>query len=102
MTMQCIGNWIGGPLVGNAEWGGTPFPNLLDQVGVRGEAIRVKFTSVDGYTTSIPLERARRDEVLIAWQMNGEQLPSKHGYPVRLINRDTTGRRCRSGSRASS
>jgi DMSO/TMAO reductase YedYZ molybdopterin-dependent catalytic subunit len=86
MTMQCIGNWIGGPLVGNAEWGGTPFPNLLDQVGVRGEAIRVKFTSVDGYTTSIPLERARRDEVLIAWEMNGEQLPSKHGYPVRLIN----------------
>ena len=38
MTMQCIGNWIGGPLVGNAEWGGTPFRNLLDQVGVRQEA----------------------------------------------------------------
>ena len=46
MTMQCIGNWIGGPLVGNAEWGGTPFLNLLDE------------------------------EVLLAWEMNGEQLPS--------------------------
>ena len=86
MTMQCIGNWIGGPLVGNAEWGGTPFRNLLDQVGVRQEAIRVKFTSVDGYTTSIPLERALREEVLLAWEMNGETLPSKHGFPVRLIN----------------
>ena len=86
MTMQCIGNWIGGPLVGNAEWGGTPFRNLLDQVGVRSEAIRVKFTSVDGYTTSIPLDRALREEVLLAWEMNGETLPSKHGYPVRLIN----------------
>ena len=86
MTMQCIGNWIGGPLVGNAEWGGTPFRNLLDQVGVRSGAIRVKFTSVDGYTTSIPLERALREEVLLAWEMNGETLPSKHGYPVRLIN----------------
>ena len=86
MTMQCIGNWIGGPLVGNAEWGGTPFRNLLDQVGVRQEAIRVKFTSVDGYTTSIPLDRALREEVLLAWEMNGETLPSKHGYPVRLIN----------------
>jgi hypothetical protein len=86
MTMQCIGNWIGGPLVGNAEWGGTPFRNLLDQVGVRPEAIRVRFTSVDGYTTSMPLERVLREEVLLAWEMNGETLPSKHGYPVRLIN----------------
>ena len=55
-------------------------------MGVRDEAIRVKFTSVDGYTTSIPLDRALRDNVLLVWEMNGEQLPSKHGYPVRLIN----------------
>lgn len=86
MTMQCIGNWIGGPLVGNAEWGGTPLPNLLDQVGVQSTATRIKFTSIDGYTTSIPLDRAQRDNVLLVWEMNGEQLPSKHGYPVRLIN----------------
>lgn len=86
ITLQCIGNWVGGPLVGNAEWGGTPFANLLDMAGVAGEAIRVKFYSVDGYTTSIPLERARRDNVLLVWEMNGEPLPSKHGYPVRLIN----------------
>ena len=86
MTMQCIGNWTGGPLVGNAEWGGTPFRNLLDQVGVQGDAIRVKFYSIDGYTTSIPLDRALREEVLLVWEMNGQQLPSKHGYPVRLTN----------------
>ena len=86
MTMQCIGNWIGGPLVGNAEWGGTRFADVLALAGVRAEATRVKFTSVDGYTTSIPVERAIRDKVLLAWEMNGDQLPSKHGYPVRLIN----------------
>ena len=86
MTMQCIGNWIGGPLVGNAEWGGTVFRDVLDMAGIRGEATRVKFYSRDGYTTSIPLERALRDNVLLVWEMNGEQLPSKHGYPVRLIN----------------
>ena len=34
MTMQCIGNWIGGPLVGNAEWGGTPLSNLLGMAGI--------------------------------------------------------------------
>jgi DMSO/TMAO reductase YedYZ molybdopterin-dependent catalytic subunit len=86
MTMQCIGNWIGGPLVGNAEWGGTPLSNLLDMAGVGEDAIRVKFYSVDDYTTSIPLERALREECLLVWEMNGEVLPSKHGFPVRLIN----------------
>ena len=86
MTLQCIGNWIGGPLVDNAEWGGTPFNNLLDMAKVRGESMKVKFESIDGYVTSIPLERARRDDVLLVWEMNGRQLPSKHGFPVRLIN----------------
>ncbi len=86
LTLQCIGNWIGGPLVGNAEWGGTPFANLLDMAGMRSEALRVKFYSIDGYTTAIPLEQARRDNVLLVWEMNGEVLPSRHGYPVRLIN----------------
>lgn len=86
LTMQCIGNWIGGPLVGNAEWGGTPLAEVLDRAGIKSEAIRVKFYSVDGYTTSIPLDRALRDEVILAWEMNGEPLPSKHGFPLRLIN----------------
>ena len=88
LTMQCIGNWIGGPLVGNAEWGGTPLANVLDMAGIKSEAIRVKFysDSSDGYTTSIPLDRALRDEVILAWEMNGEPLPSKHGFPLRLIN----------------
>ena len=86
LTMQCIGNWTGGPLVGNAEWGGTPLAEVLDLAGIKSEAIRVKFYSVDGYTTSIPLERALRDEVILAWEMNGEPLPSKHGFPLRLIN----------------
>ena len=86
LTMQCIGNWIGGPLVGNAEWGGTPLSEVLGLAGSKSEAIRVKFYSVDGYTTSIPLERALRDEVVLAWEMNGEPLPSKHGFPLRLIN----------------
>ena len=86
LTMQCIGNWIGGPLVGNAEWGGTPLSEVLGLAGIKSGAIRVKFYSVDGYTTSIPLERALRDEVILAWEMNGEPLPSKHGFPLRLIN----------------
>ena len=86
MTMQCIGNWIGGPLVGNAEWAGTTFANLLDMAGVQSEVTGVRFYSIDGYSTAIPIDRALREEVLLAWEMNGEQLPSKHGFPLRLIN----------------
>jgi DMSO/TMAO reductase YedYZ molybdopterin-dependent catalytic subunit len=86
ITLQCIGNWIGGPLVGNAEWGGTPLRHVLDMAGIRPETLRAKFYSVDGYTTSIPLEDALNDETLLVWEMNGEVLPSKHGYPLRLIN----------------
>ena len=86
MTMQCIGNWIGGPLVGNAKWGGTPLKNVLNETGWSDETKKVKFTSTDGYVTSIPLDRALRDEVLLVWEMNDEQLPSRHGFPIRLIN----------------
>ncbi|HCV23339.1 MAG TPA: hypothetical protein DGN59_07760 [Candidatus Latescibacteria bacterium] len=86
MTMQCIGNWIGGPLIGNAEWGGTRFSDVLNLAGPTSEATYVKFTSVDQCTTSIPIERAMRDNVMLVWEMNGEVLPSKHGYPIRLIN----------------
>lgn len=85
-TMQCIGNWVGGPLIGNAEWGGTPLRNVLDMAGVKSAAIRAKFYSVDGYTTSIPLQDARREATLLVWEMNAEPLPAKHGYPLRLIN----------------
>ena len=49
MTMQCIGNWIGGPLVGNAEWGGTVFRDVLEMAGIRDEVTRVKFYSHDDY-----------------------------------------------------
>jgi DMSO/TMAO reductase YedYZ molybdopterin-dependent catalytic subunit len=86
MTMQCIGNWIGGPLLGNAEWGGTPLNNILDMAQVNAEAIGVKFTCIDGYTTAISLERARRAKTLLVWEMNREALPSLHGFPIRLIN----------------
>ncbi|SVE26490.1 uncharacterized protein METZ01_LOCUS479344, partial [marine metagenome] len=43
MTMQCIGNWIGGPLIGNAEWGGTRFSDVLNLAGPTSEATYVKF-----------------------------------------------------------
>ena len=86
VTLQCIGNWIGGPLIGHAEWGGAPLSTLLERAGVQAEATRVKFDSIDGYSTAISMDIALRPETFLVWKMNGHRLPSRHGYPLRLVN----------------
>jgi DMSO/TMAO reductase YedYZ molybdopterin-dependent catalytic subunit len=85
-TMQCISNYVGGELMGNALWRGVPLNQLLAQAGLLSGASHVLFRCADGYTVSIPLEFALRDQVVLAYQMNGEPLTDKHGYPVRLLS----------------
>lgn len=45
----------------------------------------ISFTAGDGYSESFPLEITIRDEVMVAYEMNGEPLSDKHGFPARLI-----------------
>jgi DMSO/TMAO reductase YedYZ molybdopterin-dependent catalytic subunit len=85
-TMQCISNEVGGELMGNALWRGVPLKTVLDAAGIRPDAHWVFFRCEDDYTESIPLEFALRDQVILAYQMNGEELPKKHGFPVRLLS----------------
>jgi hypothetical protein len=54
--------------------------------GIRPDARWVFFRCEDDYTESIPLEFAMRDQVMLAYQMNGEELPKGHGFPVRLLS----------------
>jgi DMSO/TMAO reductase YedYZ molybdopterin-dependent catalytic subunit len=84
--------------VGNAEWLGVPLDAVLDRAGVKEGAVEVilegadrgerkeepKSPGVIPFARSVPIEKARRD-VLLAYQMNGEDLPPKHGYPVRAV-----------------
>lgn len=83
-TMECISNPIGGNLMGNAAWKGVKLSELLHRAGVGPGAYDVVTTCADGYTESLPLERAMSPELLVVYEMNGEPLTSKHGAPARL------------------
>lgn len=87
ITMTCVSNPVGGKYVGNATWLGIPVRDLLEEAGVKSGADAVKSTSADDMTIGTPLaalDDPMRD-ALIAVGMNGEPLPLKHGFPVRMI-----------------
>jgi DMSO/TMAO reductase YedYZ molybdopterin-dependent catalytic subunit len=86
VTLSCVSNEVGGALVGNARWLGVPLPELLDRAGVQPRATQVVGRSVDGWTGGFPVEAALDGRpALVAVGMNGEPLPAKHGFPVRLV-----------------
>lgn len=85
VTLCCISNEVGGDLIGNALWEGIPLRALLEQVGMRKDAVDIQFEAYDGYTDSIPIAKALDPATLVAWKMNGEPLPWDHGAPARLI-----------------
>jgi len=105
-TLECAGNgrarlsprplsqpWLV-EAVGNAEWTGTPLRAILDEAGLPGSATHVVFTGHDRgvqggvdqwYERSLALTDASRDEVLLAYAMNGRPLAPQHGFPLRVI-----------------
>lgn len=86
VTICCVSNPVGGPLIGNAWWSGVRIADLLEEAGVHPDADAVKQTSKDGWTCGTPIEALTdgRDAIL-AVGMNGEPLPVEHGFPVRMI-----------------
>jgi DMSO/TMAO reductase YedYZ molybdopterin-dependent catalytic subunit len=110
-TLECAGNsrvflipqvagaqWELGA-VGNAEWTGVPLRALLERAGLADDACEIVFEGADrgtpaeppvppgpiAYARSLPRHKAVQPEVLIAYQMNGRDLPLDHGYPVRAV-----------------
>ena len=67
-----------------AEWTGVPVSYVLDQVGVRPEAKYVVFYAFDKKWDSIDMADAWHRQSLLAYTMNGEELPTRHGAPLRL------------------
>ena len=86
VTLSCVSNRVGGNLVGNAVWTGVPLVDLLERAGVQDGADQVVGRSVDDWTAGFPtpLLYDGRNAVL-AVGMNGEPLPTRHGFPARLI-----------------
>jgi DMSO/TMAO reductase YedYZ molybdopterin-dependent catalytic subunit len=86
ITLSCVSNEVGGDLVGNAVWRGARLADLLDEAGVKPEATQLFSTSVDGFTCGSPVATIMDGrDALLAVAMNGEPLPIKHGFPVRLV-----------------
>jgi hypothetical protein len=84
-TLTCISNEVGGDLISNAAWTGVPLADLLALAGVRPEASEVVLFAADGYSESFPLSKALEPATMLVYLMNDEPLPSRHGFPARLI-----------------
>ena len=86
VTIACVSNEVGGDLIGNAVWQGIPLNTILEQAGVNAGATQILSHSVDGFTAGMPTEVALDGRTaLIATAMNGSPLPTRHGFPARLI-----------------
>jgi sulfite oxidase len=108
-TLQCAGNRRAGLIAirdipgeapwgpgatGTATWSGVALADVLAVAGPRPEAAHAGFDGADvcpearpvqRFGGSIPLDKARRPEVLLAWAMNGEPLAPVHGAPLRVV-----------------
>jgi len=86
ITMTCVSDEIGGGLVGNAAWLGTPLRPILEQAGVSKGADQIVGRAFDGFTTGWPVKHLTDGrEPLLVVGMNGEPLPLAHGFPARII-----------------
>ncbi|RNJ63894.1 MAG: oxidase [Porphyrobacter sp. IPPAS B-1204] len=90
---RVTGTQWGNGAMGCAKWTGVRLKDVLAKAGVAGGATRVRFAGLDvpltdgapQFIKSIPLDIAMRDDVLVAWAMNGEALPLMHGFPLRIV-----------------
>ena len=86
------GEWGNGAM-GNARWTGVRLADVLERAGIKPGAVQVRFKGLDKppvegaptYLKSLDLDHARAGEVMIAYGMNGTQLPLLNGFPLRLI-----------------
>ena len=106
VTLECAGNgrarlsprpvsqpWLV-EAVGTARWTGTQLAQLLREAGMNDDAVDVVFTGLDhgiergveqDYQRSLTVAETMREDVLLAYEMNGAPLPPQHGYPLRLL-----------------
>ena len=86
------GQWANGAM-GNAKWMGVTLKDVLNRAGVKAGAVQVRFNGLDepvvdgapDFMKSLDIDHARDGEVMIAFAMNGQQLPLLNGFPLRLI-----------------
>ena len=80
VTLHCVEGWSVKIL-----WEGFLLKDLLNEAGINPEAVVVLFYAYDGYSTSLPLNYIRDNDILIAYEMNGLTLPPERGFPFQLV-----------------
>lgn len=85
VTLECIGNTIGGDSIGNALWEGVTLKKFIEKAAPKRGIVKTVFYAEDGYSDSIPYSLSLSDDVFLAFRMNGKPLPKQHGYPLRAI-----------------
>ena len=87
VTIACVSNEVGGHLVGNAKWTGVNLNSVLAMAGIQSGATQVIGRSFDKWTCGFPTEHLSGGgkDAMLAVLMNGEPLPARHGFPVRMI-----------------
>ncbi|MGO8696416.1 MAG: molybdopterin-dependent oxidoreductase [Limisphaerales bacterium] len=86
------GQWKNGAM-GNARWTGVALRDLLDRAGVKTGAIEVSFGGLDRpalsatpkFVKALSIDHAKDGEVMVAYEMNGTELPILNGFPLRLV-----------------
>jgi DMSO/TMAO reductase YedYZ molybdopterin-dependent catalytic subunit len=84
-TLICIGNGIGGDLIGNATWKGIRLRDLLEKAGLKDSARDIVFQGADGYVDSFPIGKGLHEDTRLVYEMNDEPLPVIHGFPLRAV-----------------
>ncbi|MGD1995763.1 MAG: molybdopterin-dependent oxidoreductase [Anaerolineae bacterium] len=80
VTLHCVEGWDATIL-----WEGILLEDLLEEAGVDDEALIVIFHAADGYTSSLPLDFIRENDILLAYKMNTVTLPPERGFPFQVV-----------------
>ncbi|MHA2009233.1 MAG: molybdopterin-dependent oxidoreductase [Promethearchaeota archaeon] len=86
LTIECIGNSPKAKLLSTAVWKGFSIFDFLTPLGLKENAIGVKYLAADGYYASHTIEQIKDNGTIGALYMNGETLPINQGFPLRIIN----------------
>jgi hypothetical protein len=84
ITLSCISNRVAGDLIGTSDWTGARLRDVLKDLGLRPEAKELFVEGADGFYESVAMEDLIDPRTLLVYGMNGETLPVKHGFPLRI------------------
>ena len=90
---RVAGGQLGNGAMGNARWRGVPLKAVLDKAGVQQGVKQVSFNGMDqpvtdktpDFVKALDIDHARDGEVMLAYGMNGADLPVLNGFPLRLV-----------------